>query len=112
MNLSSIAQFISRLKQLEEAESCPDARIVYCVDPGKRALTNASFLLGSYMVIKLGMAAKEVSDCFDWLDASLAENFRDATFAPPDFGLTLEDCWRALERACSIGWVRMTADGE
>ena len=110
MNLSSIVHFICRFNQ--EVESHPDARIVYCVDPGKRALSNAVFLLGAYMVIKMNMRAQDVSDCFDWLEESLVENFRDATYTPADFGLTLEDCWGALERGQLLGWLRATADDE
>ena len=39
-------------------------------------------------------SAAETAECFDWLDEADAEPFRDATHAPADFGLSLEDCWR------------------
>ena len=38
------------------------------------------FLLGAFMVIKQGAGAGEVLDHFSWLDASLIEPFRDASF--------------------------------
>ena len=48
MNLVSITKFVNQLdKELEEN---PSSRLIYSVDDGQRNLTNAVFLLGSYMV--------------------------------------------------------------
>ena len=46
MSLASIANFIRMLDQ--ELESHPECRVAYCVDPGRRGLTNAVFLIGAY----------------------------------------------------------------
>ena len=110
MNLSSIISFIEQLDN--EMKINKDSRIVYCVDYGRRALTNAAFLLGSYMILKLGMSSQNVSDCFDWLDEDCYEGFRDATFCPHPFRLTLDDCWLGLERGKELGWVEASSDGE
>ena len=48
----------------------------------------------------------EVLDSFDWLDDSLVENFRDATYSKADFYLTLEVCCRGLELGVILGWFR------
>ncbi len=43
--------------------------------------------------------SNDVSDCFSWAkEAGLTVPYRDATFSVPDFGLTLLDCWRGLEK--------------
>ena len=104
MNLSSIFHFISRLNQ--EFELYPDLRIVYCVDPDRRSMVNAALLLGSYMVIMMNMPSSDVSACFDWLDESLVEQFRDATHTTADFRLTVDDCWAALEKGQALGYNR------
>ena len=97
MNLGSIVQFVEQL-DCETAKHSATARIVYCVDPGRRELTNAAFLLGCYMMLRLDMRSSDVADCFDWLDDGLVEHYRDATHSAADFRLTLEDCWLVLER--------------
>jgi hypothetical protein len=48
MNLSSVVNFIEQLEK--ELSLNPQAKIIYCVSSSKRALTNASFLLGCYMI--------------------------------------------------------------
>ena len=103
MNFESIARFIQLLDN--ELSSHPSCKIVYCADEGRRALTNAVFLLGAYMILKLDMVADEVQTRFTWLRPSAVEAFRDASYSEPDFGLTLLDCWRGLERGRNAGWV-------
>ena len=111
MNMSAIVEFITLLEQ--ELEAFPTSRIVYCVDNGARNLTNAIFLLGSYMLISLDMSADDVSDCFSWAEeGGLTVPYRDATFSVPDFGLTLLDCWRGLEKGRDHAWVRHARGGE
>ena len=110
MNMSSVTSFIEQLSN--EVESHGDSRIVYCVAAGRRALTNAVFLLGCYMILKLEMSSHDVADCFDWLDDQTCEGFRDASFNPNPFRLTLEDCWLGLERGKTLGWVKASRDGE
>ena len=105
MNLAMIAQFIGQLDA--ELVDNPSSMIFYLVDEGKRELTNAVFLLGAYMVMRLEIAVDEVLDCFSWVDESLTENYRDATFSAVSFGLTLEDCWRGLAKGMQQGWVRI-----
>ena len=110
MSLSSVVRFIEQLEL--EIEKNPGARIIYMIEPGKRNLTNAAFLLGAYMIIKLNMKAQDVSDHFDWIDDSLIEHYRDATFCQGTFHLKLEDCWQGLAKGKIRGWFDATVDGE
>ena len=110
MNASSVVDFIQEL-ELKLLQN-PGARIVYMVAPGKRALSNAVFLLGAYMILKLDTTRQDVADRFDWLDDSLIEDFRDATFCPGSFRLTLEDCWGGIEKGQRLGWFKASSDGE
>ena len=103
MNLACVTRFIELLDQ--ELSSQPSCRIVYLADEGRRALTNAVFLLGAYMILRLQMTPDCVQSCFGWLRPSAVEAFRDASFAEPTFGLTLLDCWRGLDRGRQAGWV-------
>ena len=109
LNLSSIIEFIRALDQ--EIANHPDAMIVFCIDEGRRMLTNAVCLLGSYMILKLGFSPATVMASFHWLDPSHLTPYRDATFLKADFDLLLDDCFCALFRSQTHGWVRYAARG-
>ena len=105
-----MSDFISQFDR--ELSQFPDSRIFYCVEDGKRSLTNAVFLLGCYLILARDMTVDEVEDCFSWLGEDQFEEYRDATFTKPTFRLSLSDCWRALAKAKALGWVgRPDSDG-
>ena len=103
MNFGSIARFVDLLET--ELRSHPESKIVYCVNAGRREMSNAVFLVGAYMILKLQISSESISTSFEFLDGRV-EAFRDATFSAADFGLTLRDCWRGLEKGMSCGWVQ------
>jgi cell division cycle 14 len=107
MNFSAIVHFSDMIE--EQLHAFPSCRIVYAVDPGRRELTNAIFLLGSYLILRRERQTHDVLAIFSWLKESLLENFRDATFSRPDFLLTLKDCWRGLECSKLQGWISQPA---
>jgi cell division cycle 14 len=110
MKISSVIGFITLLEKELVSHS---SKIVYCVDEGVRNLTNAVFLLGAYLILMLDLPTDQVIQVlarFGWLDEGAIEAFRDATFSEPDFALTLEDCWRGLERGMAAGWIRRPSD--
>ena len=109
MNISSIARFIDQLDQ--EIAEYPESKIVYLVETGKRCLSNGLFLMGSYLVIKHGQEPEEIWKRFRSLPPSMIEPFRDATFAPSDFDLSIVDCWRALRKGKGLGWIQAAAIG-
>ena len=107
MNMSCIVDFTRSLHA--EFSSFPDTKIVFCVEKGKRNLTNAVFLLGAYMILKEGQTTDEVAARFNRLGKDdLLEAYRDATYSEPDFRLQLIDCWRGLAKGMEQGWVRAT----
>ena len=61
------------------------------------------------MILRRESTTDQVLDVFDWLSESLVEPYRDATYSSPDFGLTLEDCWRGLERGKASSWLNHPA---
>ena len=103
MNLLSIIRFIQALDQ-QAGHGVSDS-IAYVTDSGPRALTNAVFLLGAYMLIMLDMAPGAVAERFAGLDPALMEPYRDASYSPPDFRLSLLDCWSGIHRAIAHRWL-------
>jgi hypothetical protein len=102
LNLSCVARFITILdKEIVLASS---RKVVYAVESGRRPLTNAVFLLGAYLIMKLDRSPSEVNQCFSWIDDQKIEGYRDATFNPTKFFLNLLDCWEGLNRSKELGW--------
>ena len=104
MNLSSVVKFIRQLHG--ELETYPTCVLLYSVEKGERALTNGIFLLGAFMILHLKASITEVEQTFSGLAPSLITTYRDATFSSPSFGLSLEDCWRAMVKGMELGWIR------
>jgi cell division cycle 14 len=109
VNMSSVVHFIHQLDA--EFAAYPDRKIVFCVEQGRRTMTNAVFLIGAYMILKHDMSPAVVSRCFAWLDSRYVVAYRDATFCRADFSLHLIDCWRGLAKGQALGWVRYAASG-
>ena len=103
MNAASVIRFVRQLDI--ELQTYADCILIYCVEDGQRALTNAVFMLGCYMILRLKLAEEQVSKSFRWLDRTLIEPYRDATFVKSDFDLTLEDCWGGLCKGIQHGWI-------
>jgi hypothetical protein len=106
MNLASIMRFIEML-ELELSEN-PSHKIVYVSEEGKRNMTNSSFLLGCYLILVEKQTPEQAWSQFQGHYSF--ELYRDATFATPDFGLSLLDCWRGLACGQALGWVGATPD--
>ena len=104
VKMSCIVHFIKSLEK--ELASYPECQIIFCVEKGRRNLTNAVFLLGAYMVLKGNMRPKEVADSFWRIKAEQMESYRDATFSMPYFELSLLDCWCGLQAGSRQKWVR------
>jgi cell division cycle 14 len=103
MNLLSIVDFIQTLDQ--QVDAGISDTVVYVAKKGPRGLTNAVFLLGAYMLLKLDMSPNCIAERFADLDSNLIESYRDASFDRPDFGLSLLDCWSGIHRAMEHHWL-------
>ena len=103
MSLLSIVGFIEELdRQINESTS----DVVVCAaSSGPRALTNAAFLLGAYMLLSSDLTPSSIAYRFSGIDPSLFVSYRDAAYYTPDFGITLLDCWCGIHRAMLKGWL-------
>ena len=57
------------------------------------------------MILKLASEYRvaAVSGCFQAVDPTAFEGYRDASASNADFRLSLMDCWRGLERGKELG---------
>ena len=105
VNLGIVYRFCramsSKLNKLSESNNV----LLYCIEPAFETLANASFLLGAFLLLQAGCTPAQAAAPFTGPDAPFdVRPFRDATFTPQNFDLTLEDCLAGLAQAVSLGW--------
>ena len=84
-------------------EESPEKDLLVLVEADPTQITTAAILMGGHMIIGRGMTAEEVAARF--MPISRKKMDQSGGFAKyPDFHV--EDCWRALHHATSLGWAK------
>ena len=110
-NMSSTIRFIQQLQdEIASALMLSCHQLIYVVPDCARSLSNAVMLLGSYLIMNEDLTPAQVIERFDGINWEGMEDFRDPTYQPADFGLTLIDCWSGLHRGKQCGWVDRPSD--
>jgi cell division cycle 14 len=103
MNMAAVIRFSEQLHS--EFETYPSSRLFFCIEEGSRSMTNAVFLVGTYLLLKEKHSSESVGQHLLSQKLVSVQPYRDATYLPADFGLTLMDCWKGLERGITLGWL-------
>ena len=102
MNLGGVYQFCCTLKSHVDAH--PGKSVVVCgTEPTKESMTNACFLLGTFMILHHKMTPESVTERFSSVLPQLL-SYRDISPGPQNFDLRLQDCWEALGKAADLDW--------
>ena len=101
-NLGSIFRFLEFMGN--KLRGLPGKTVVLCCRPERRAITNAGFLLGAYMILELEFLPDSPLMPLSNVHPTPYDDFRDATFQPVTFGLNIRDAWRGLHKAFSLRW--------
>ena len=77
--------------------------IVYYIIPSRVEpdITNSIYLLGAFLVLKLGATPEQAWRPFSAINRKLTIPFRDATWIKSTFDLYHQDMWAGLRRAVS-----------
>jgi cell division cycle 14 len=79
--------------------------IVYCFDQTFQAQANASFLLGSLLVINFGWTPEKAAEPFVGASSPFKlRPFRDATFSTRPYPVMLTECLKGLAKSIKLGW--------
>ena len=108
MNLGMAFKFCSIVDDM--LFSNPEKSVVYCVEPDPKAVTNAVFLLGAYMMIRENRPPQMLMQHFAEFGDQLL-SYRDVSPGEQNFHLHLEDCWEGLWRARQLGWMDVGPEG-
>lgn len=99
MNMASIFQFSEQLDSQLDQYTC-DLAMVTRNDP--KTMTNAVFLLGSYLIMRLNYDLAETVACFEEV-MPFTVPYRDVSPGPQNFQLYIQDCWAGLLRGKQLG---------
>ena len=106
LNMLRIIRFIKDLDK--ECLSFPDCKIIFYVHEGKRNLTNAVFLLGTYLILKEDLTPREVANSFSDVGAQQIEPYRQSSSEAADLALSVLDCWKGLAKSKIKAWIRFS----
>ena len=100
--IGHIYQFSKKIIQ------CSTEVVVICTHSTHHALTAAALLLGGYLAVCEHLDAKAIADAFKLLSARFVPFCRGLQHDGE--GLAVHDCWAALHRAASKGWLDFSDD--
>ena len=105
VGLSIVHRFCRLITKAMAMTDTDGSVLVYYIEPEAAARANASFLLAAYLILCSGFSPVDAASSFLGPTAPFVPlPFRDASYLPPDYPLTLIDCLMGLQRAVALGW--------
>ncbi|EKX46344.1 hypothetical protein GUITHDRAFT_157774 [Guillardia theta CCMP2712] len=102
-NLGTTHHFCDTVKRMLKNPENSRKQIVFCCGVETEDVTNAVYLLGSFLVLKMEASVLDVMHIFSALPRGVLRPYRDATWVRSTYDLKLDDCWAALQRAVATG---------
>ena len=102
LSLDAIFNFHSSIERVLIEN--PSKNIILTCNQEECFLTNAVFLIGSYLIVKFPVNPDEVIQKFLPANDFLV-SFRDVSSGEQNFHLYLRDCWAGLWKAKQLGWL-------
>uniref|UniRef100_A0A6U4KCZ2 protein-tyrosine-phosphatase n=1 Tax=Hemiselmis andersenii TaxID=464988 RepID=A0A6U4KCZ2_HEMAN len=104
VNLGIVHSFCGMMRGFMTDKRILSREIVYYTSSAPNFCTNAAFLLSSYLVVEHGRTPEDAWAPFETMLDSPVCPFRDASFLPDSYKLTVLSCLGGLKRAMSLGW--------
>jgi cell division cycle 14 len=108
MNLGTVYSFCEIVDV--EIQGHSNQNVIMQTSSDSRSLTNAVFLVGAYMVMKLDKSVQQAEDALSYFVNRLL-SFRDVSPGPQNFKLYVRDCWEGLHKAKQLSWVQFGENG-
>ncbi|TGZ56456.1 hypothetical protein CRM22_010167 [Opisthorchis felineus] len=99
LNLAQLYKYCNKVENKLTCRQLNKRRIVHYTSYDARKLTNAAFLMGSYQIIYLNRTPEESYRNLCTNDPTPFLSFRDASFVPSNYQLTVLDCLNAVSKA-------------
>mmetsp|Transcript_1249 Transcript_1249/g.2436 ORF Transcript_1249/g.2436 Transcript_1249/m.2436 type:complete len:408 (+) Transcript_1249:285-1508(+) len=104
VNLSVVHRFCVLMSERMTDPRLTNRHLIYYTDENVALRTNTAFLLGAYLVLIEKWSPEEATVPFAAIEPNPFKPFRDATYLPSEYPLTLLDCFSALQKAVEVGW--------
>mmetsp|Transcript_48649 Transcript_48649/g.75945 ORF Transcript_48649/g.75945 Transcript_48649/m.75945 type:complete len:528 (-) Transcript_48649:58-1641(-) len=104
VNLGVIVRFCDMLRTKVKAVKKNGLELVFRTSEDLKIRTNAAFLMAAYLLLEEGYTPEEAIQPFERITPYPFKPYRDATYAPVDFELSILDCLHGLRKAVSTGW--------
>eukprot|EP00961_Rhodomonas_salina_P279271 3772779-Rhodomonas_salina.2 len=104
VKLSVVHQFCNFVRERIFNPKLAKRKLAYYCDNNAEAIANTAFLLGCFAMLDWDYSPEQAYDAFSRISPSPFPGFRDATYRPADYTISLLDCFRGLRHAMALGW--------
>lgn len=104
VNLGVVHRFCTLMTERMTDPRLANRHLIYYADEDVALRTNTAFLIGAYLVLCHKWTPEAAALPFAVIEPNPFKPFRDATYLPSDYPLTLLDCFSALAKAVDLGW--------
>eukprot|EP00961_Rhodomonas_salina_P294257 3934418-Rhodomonas_salina.1 len=106
VKLSVVYAFCNYLREKMSDPRLAKRKLAYYCDDNPSTIANTAFLLGCYAMLDWDYSPEQASTVFSRIYPSPIPGFRDATYRPADYTISLLDCFQGLRHAMALGWFR------
>ena len=106
LNLAKIDRFIVELEKLLSAPKTQSIVIYHYTSTISHNRVNSAFIMGCFMIAKLGMSAESVWARFARVSPAFV-TYRDASYGPCSYKCTLRHCLRGFEAGLKAGFINL-----
>ncbi|XP_076352940.1 dual specificity protein phosphatase CDC14C-like isoform X1 [Tachypleus tridentatus] len=104
LNLGMLYRYCCKLNKKLKSYSLTKKKIVHYTSCDSKIRVNSAFLMGSYAIIYLKRTPEEAYGPLVGAQSPPFIPFRDASFGPSTYNLTLLDCFHAVSKALANGF--------
>jgi len=104
-NIVAVLGFCKAVKKVMDHPMLAGRTIIFYTSTSKDHITNATFLLCCYLMLEEGMTPEEAVVKFEDIRGLPIVPYRDATWSPSNFDVTILDCLCGLEKAIMSGYI-------
>ncbi|XP_022235048.1 dual specificity protein phosphatase CDC14A-like [Limulus polyphemus] len=98
LNLGMLYRYCCKLNKKLKSYSLTKKKIIHYTSCDSKMRVNAAFLIGSYAIIYLKRTPEEAYQPLVGISSPPFIPFRDASFGPSTYNLTLLDCFHAVSK--------------
>lgn len=106
LNMAKIYRFITELEKLLNSPRAQNIVIYHYTSLISSNRVNAAFIMGCFMISKMGMTAEDVWTRFAGVTPPFV-SYRDASYGPCSYKCTLKHCFRGFEHGIRAGFINL-----